>query len=156
MTQTKITRRDWLRGATASLVAISVVGISASEVLAAISDNAKSAIKKIIGDKKPTEGKITLDAPQIAENGNTVPLTISVDSPMTSADHVKALHIFADGNPNTEVSSFMFTPANGVANVSTRLRLAKTQNVVAVAEMSNGSLFQTQAAVKVTIGGCGG
>ena len=156
MEQVKFSRRDWLRGATASFIAVSIIGIGADEALAAISDNAKAAIKKTIGNKTPASGKINLDAPQIAENGNTVPLTIEVESPMTAGDHVKALHIFADGNPNTEVSTFKFTPANGVAKVSTRLRLAKTQNVVAVAEMSNGSLYQAQAAVKVTIGGCGG
>jgi sulfur-oxidizing protein SoxY len=104
----------------------------------------------------PSEGRITLDLPQIAENGNTVPLTVEVDSPMSEADYCKAVHIFAEGNPLPNVASFRFTPACGQAFASTRIRLAKTQNVIAVAEMSDGSLYTTKAEVKVTIGGCGG
>ena len=125
---------------------------------AALADAAAvaEAMKGLIGDKKPQEGRITLDLPQIAENGNTVPLTVEVDSPMTDQDYVKAVHIFAEGNPLPNVASFHFTPANGKAMAATRIRLAKTQNVVAVAEMSDGKIYQAKAEVKVTIGGCGG
>ena len=120
--------------------------------------NVEEAIKLLLGDKELADGAdlISLDLPQIAENGNTVPLGISVESPMTDADHVTAVHIFAEGNPRPGVASIHFTPANGVAQASTRMRLAKTQNVVAVAEMSDGKAYITKAEVKVTIGGCGG
>lgn len=114
------------------------------------------AVMKLIGDKKPAEGKITFDLPQIAENGNTVPVGVTVDSPMTAKDYVKSVHLFADGNPAPEVATLHFTPMSGKASAATRMRLAKTQNVVAVAEMSDGSVFRAQQEVKVTIGGCGG
>ena len=113
-------------------------------------------IKKLIGDKSLAEGRITLDVPQIAENGNTVPISIAVDSPMTDQDYVKAVHVFAPGNPLPNVASFRFSPASGKALASTRMRLAKTQKVVAVAEMSDGSIYKAAAEIKVTIGGCGG
>lgn len=118
----------------------------------------EEAIKALLGDKELADGAdlISLDLPQIAENGNTVPLGVSIESPMTEADHVQAVHIFADGNPRPEVASIHFTPANGVAQASTRMRLAKTQNVVTIAEMSDGKAYITKAEVKVTIGGCGG
>ncbi|MDH3594075.1 MAG: thiosulfate oxidation carrier protein SoxY [Rhodospirillales bacterium] len=115
-----------------------------------------AAIKGLIGGKTPQAGRITLDLPQIAENGNTVPITVEVDSPMTEQDYCKAVHIFADKNPQPGVASINFTPACGKAKASTRMRLAKTQNVVAVAEMSDGSVYTAKAEVKVTIGGCGG
>ena len=114
------------------------------------------AIKKLVGDAEPKEGRITLELPQIAENGNTVPLTVEVDSPMSQQDHCKAVHIFAEENPLPNVASFRFTPACGRAVATTRIRLAKTQNVIAVAEMSDGNVYMTKAEVKVTIGGCGG
>jgi sulfur-oxidizing protein SoxY len=114
------------------------------------------AIKALIGDKSAQDGRITLDLPQIAENGNTVPIGVSVDSPMSEKDYVKAVHIVADGNPLPNVASFHFTPASGKASAATRMRLAKTQNVIAFAEMSDGSIYTAQATVKVTIGGCGG
>ncbi|WNJ98903.1 thiosulfate oxidation carrier protein SoxY [Thalassospiraceae bacterium LMO-JJ14] len=113
------------------------------------------AVMKLVG-KKPAEGKITLDLPQIAENGNTVPVGFTVESPMTADNYVKAVHLFADGNPAPAVASMYFTPMSGKASASTRMRLAGTQNVVAVAEMSDGSAFRFQQEVKVTIGGCGG
>jgi len=105
---------------------------------------------------QPKSGKVTITAPQIAENGNVVPVQISVDSPMTDADHVKAVHIVADGNPNPGVASFNFFPASGRAQVDFRMRLAQTQKVIAVAEMKDGSLWTAASEVKVTIGGCGG
>ena len=113
------------------------------------------AVMKLIGDKKPAEGKITLELPQIAENGNTVPVGVSVDSPMTADNYVKTVHLFADGNPAPDVASLHFTPMSGKASAATRIRLAGTQNIVAVAEMSDGSVFRAQQEVKVTIGGCG-
>jgi len=114
------------------------------------------AVMKLIGGKKPTEGKISFDLPQIAENGNTVPVGVTVESPMTADNYVKSVHLFADGNPAPGVASLHFTPMSGKASAATRMRLAGTQNVVAVAEMSDGSVYRAQQEVKVTIGGCGG
>ena len=114
------------------------------------------AINSVTGDASPAEGRIELTLPQIAENGNTVPMESSVDSPMSEADYVKSVHVFADGNPNPNVATYHFTPANGAARFAARIRLAKTQNVIAVAEMSNGDLYMAKSEVKVTIGGCGG
>ena len=124
----------------------------------ALADKAavEEAIKKAVGAAAVKTGRITLELPQIAENGNTVPIGIEIDSPMTGNDYVKSVHIFADGNPNPDVASLHFTPANGVAKASTHMRLQKTQNVVAVAQMSDGSVYREAVEVKVTIGGCGG
>ncbi len=115
-----------------------------------------SAISKLYGDKKFASGKIKLDVPEIAENGLVVPINVEVESPMTDADHVKAVHVFAEGNPLPNVISYKFTPACGKAAASARMRLAQTQDIVCIAEMSNGSLYMTKSQVKVTIGGCGG
>ena len=116
----------------------------------------EETIKKIVGDAKPTEAKLVVDMPEIAENGNTVPFTITVDSPMTDADYVKAVHVVSTGNPVADVATFRFTPLSGRAVVSSRLRLAKTQDVMAVAELSTGGFLVGRRTVKVTIGGCGG
>ena len=113
-------------------------------------------IKKLYGDKKFDSGKIKLDAPEIAENGLVVPVNVEVESPMTEQDYVKAVHVFADGNPFPGVVSYRFTPACGKAAASTRMRLAQTQNIICIAEMSGGGLHMAKANVKVTIGGCGG
>ena len=113
-------------------------------------------IKKLYGDKKFDSGKIKLDVPEIAENGLVVPITVDVESPMTDADYVKAVHVFADGNPLPGIVSYKFTPACGKASASTRMRLAQTQNIICIAEMSDGKLYSTKSSVKVTIGGCGG
>jgi sulfur-oxidizing protein SoxY len=113
-------------------------------------------IKKLYGDKKLDSGKIKLDVPEIAENGLVVPITVEVESPMTDADYVKAVHVFADGNPLPGIVSYKFTPACGKAAASTRMRLAQTQNIICIAEMSDGKLYSTKSSVKVTIGGCGG
>jgi sulfur-oxidizing protein SoxY len=100
-------------------------------------------------------GKVKLELPEIAENGNTVPMTVSVDVPMTAESYVEEVMIVAEGNPNPGVISFRFTPSS-VAEANTRIRLAETQNVIAVARMNDGSVFSDVRQVKVTIGGCGG
>lgn len=110
----------------------------------------------ILGGREAKEGRILLDLPEIAENGNTVPLTIVVDSPMTEEDHVVAVHVMTERNPDPEVATFRFTPRSGRATVSTRIRLAGTGRVHAVAEMSDGSVYTTARDVEVIIGGCGG
>lgn len=104
----------------------------------------------------PKEGKVTLKAPEIAENGNSVPVTVSVESEMSDKSYVKTLYVAADGNPNPGVAIYEFTPLSGKAEIQLRVRLAQTQKLVAVAEMNDGTLFMASREVKVTIGGCGG
>ena len=113
-------------------------------------------IKKRFGDKTFTEGKITLDLPTIAENGQVVPLGFEVESPMTATDYVKTVTFYAPGNPNPEVATFHFTPMMPKAAASLRIRMAGTQTISAYAEMSNGQVYTAHREVKVTIGGCGG
>jgi sulfur-oxidizing protein SoxY len=116
----------------------------------------EDAIAEFTGGAAPAEGRIKLDAPEIAENGNSVPVSVSVESPMTDDDHVAAVLILAAGNPTPKVATMHFSPMSGKAEASTRIRLAKTQNVMAIAKMSDGSVFMDQTEIKVTIGGCGG
>ena len=139
-------------GATA--MGAAMLGISARPAFA--NNDANEAIQKFTGGKKPAEGRVKLDLPEIAENGNTVPMTVTVESPMTAQSHVTDVLILADGNPRSGVATFHFSPASGVAEANTRIRLAATQNVLAVAKMNDGSFFTASKQVKVTIGGCGG
>ncbi len=155
VTRQQMGRRDALAaiggGAVALIGAVSVSG----PALAKPADAAAS-MKKFTGGKPAKSGRVRIKLPPIAENGNTVPMTISVDSPMTDSDYVKAVHVVSEGNPRPDVATFHFTPASGKAQVTTRIRLIKTQNIVAVAEMSDGTLYRAVRNVKVTIGGCGG
>jgi sulfur-oxidizing protein SoxY len=114
------------------------------------------AIADFAGGKTPGTGKLTLTAPEIAENGNTVPISVSVESAMSGDDLVQSVMILAEGNPNPAVATFNFTAMSGAAEATTRMRLAKTQNVIAVAKMADGSVYMDKKEVKVTIGGCGG
>lgn len=150
----QLTRRNVLM-LSAGAVAFSVGGLQAVPAFAAAED-ADARIKDFSGGKAPEAGKITLTAPDIAENGNTVPITVSVESPMSEDSFVQSVMIVADGNPNPEVITFNFTSMSGTASATTRIRLAKTQNVIAVAKMNDGSVFMDKKQVKVTIGGCGG
>ncbi len=146
------TRREILF-ATAGFAAF--VAAPAGSLLAAGEDT-ETLIKKIVGDKTITEGRISLDLPTIAENGMVVPLNFEVQSPMTADDYVRSVHFFADGNPNPQVADYSFTPLSPKAAAQLRIRLAKTQTITALAVMSNGDVFSTKKEVKVTIGGCGG
>ncbi|MGI9500539.1 MAG: thiosulfate oxidation carrier protein SoxY [Geminicoccaceae bacterium] len=147
-----VDRRAFLAAGTALITSTVLFGGAASAALPEV----EAAIRAILGDRIAEEGRISLDLPEIAENGNTVPLTIEVESPMTEDDHVTAVHIFAEGNPLPNVAKMTFTPRSGEAVASTRIRLAKTQKIHALAEMSDGSVFTATREVKVTIGGCGG
>lgn len=149
----ELNRREFIIFATGAAAA--AVMATPTVALAEANDSAEQ-IKKFTGGAKVSDGGIDLSMPEIAENGNTVPLSVNIDSPMTDDNHVKSVMILAEGNPNSGVITFNFTPASGKAEASTRMRLAKTQNVTAVARMSDGSYRQTSALVKVTIGGCGG
>lgn len=150
--QTQASKRQFLR--TAGIAA--VAAIIAPRLAFASAADVATEIKKLYGDKKMDSGRIKLDVPQIAENGLVVPINVEVESPMTAADYVKSVHVFAEGNPLPGVVSYKFAPEAGKAAASTRMRLAGTQDIVVVAEMSNGQLYSTRAEVKVTIGGCGG
>ena len=114
------------------------------------------AIAKFTGGKTAQKGKIAIDLPEIAENGNIVPLSISVDAPMAADNYVSEVLVIADHNPRPEVVKFDFTPLSGKAEVSTRIRLAESQTVIVVAKTSKGEFFTNQRLVKVTVGGCGG
>lgn len=119
------------------------------------SDDFTAAYKAIVGDTEIIETGITLELPQIAENGNFVPVTITVDSPMTDADHIRRIHLLSTANPIAKVATYHLSPINGLARVQSRMRLAKTQDVYIVAERSDGAKIVGSAVVKVTIGGCG-
>ena len=134
--------------------AAGMVALGAPQALA--KNDADEVIKAFTGGKAPTEGKVKLDLPEIAENGNTVPMTVMVDSPMTDASHVTDVLVVANENPRSGVAVFHFLPASGVAEANTRIRLAATQDVIAVAKMNDGSFYMASKQVKVTIGGCGG
>ena len=148
-------RRDVLKLLGLGTVAAATGSLVSGDALAT-PDTAAKLLAKLSGTSSYKSGKIALKMPEIAENGATVPLTIRVDSPMTAGNYVKSIHVAADKNPRPEVASFHLTPASGKAEVSTRMRLAKTQNVIAVAVMSDGSVHRVSRLVKVTIGGCGG
>jgi sulfur-oxidizing protein SoxY len=148
----QVTRRQVL-GISAGGMALLALGPKAAHADAAATEK---SVMDFTGGKTPASGKITLKAPEIAENGNTVPITVSVDSEMTADSYVESVTLLAEGNPNPAVATFHFSPMSGEASATTRMRLAKTQNVIAVAKMNDGSVFMDQKQVKVTIGGCGG
>ncbi len=147
-----ITRRDALVIG-ASAITVAGLGLSVAE---AKGNNSAAIISKFTGGKSAAKGKVKLTTPEIAENGNVVPISVAVDSPMTEKSHVTDVLIVADGNPRGGVITFKFSPMSGEASAATRIRLAKTQNVIAVAKMNDGSYFMDKKLVKVTIGGCGG
>ena len=146
-----LTRRSTLLlGAGLTLTLVTVDNAAATPA------DADAEIAKFTGGKATESGKIAIDLPEIAENGNTVPFTVSLDNPMTDKDYVKAIHVIATANPQPGVASFHFTPLSGKAAASSRARLARTQDVIAIAELSNGTFLMSKRSVKVTIGGCGG
>jgi sulfur-oxidizing protein SoxY len=112
-------------------------------------------IKEFTGGKAPVEGKVKLELPELAENGNTVPLSVAVDGPTDEGLYVQEILVVAPANPNARVIRFRFSAAS-VAEASTRIRLAETQDVIALAKLSDGTFFQASRQIKVTIGGCGG
>ncbi|HEY7539357.1 MAG TPA: SoxY-related AACIE arm protein [Methylomirabilota bacterium] len=114
----------------------------------------EDAIRRIVGSAPVSKGRVKLELPPLSENGNTVPLTVSVESPMTPADHVRAIHVFTELNPQPDVVSFRLGPRAGVARVATRIRLANTQTVTAIGELSDGSFWSASAAVVVTLAAC--
>lgn len=139
----KLKRREFLAGSTG---AIALASISA---LPAYADLSADAIAAFTGGADVADGGVELTAPEIAENGNTVPISVS-------AEGATSIMILAKGNPRPEVATFNFGPLAGSRSGSTRIRLAKTQDVAAIAKMEDGTFRMASSTVKVTIGGCGG
>lgn len=113
-----------------------------------------AAIQAFVGEGVAREGRVELDVAPLVENGNTVPLTVSVQSPMTAADHVVALAVFNERNPQPDVVQFLLGPRAGRAVVSTRIRLATSQQLVALARMNDGSVWSHRIDVVVTLAAC--
>lgn len=149
-----ISRRAWL-SASAAAAAATFFGVS-GRAIASVEDVEKLIAEFGGGASASDGGPLQLTTPEIAENGNSVPVSISVDSPMSDDDYIESVMIMASENPRPEVVTFHFTPASGKAKASTRMRLARTQDVLAVAKTNSGQLYQVSNNVKVTIGGCGG
>lgn len=155
-TPAALSRRQLLSVAGTGLVAAAGLSVVAARPASANPAEAVAAKIQEVAGGTPQAGRVKVEAPEIAENGATVPVAVEVDSPMTADNYVKAIHVFADNNPFPEVASFTLSPESGRAAVRFRMRLARTQNVKAVALMSDGSAFIGSQEVKVTIGGCGG
>jgi sulfur-oxidizing protein SoxY len=113
-----------------------------------------AAMKKVVGDAQVRKGKVKLELPPLIENGNSVSMTVAVESPMTSEDYVKAIHVFNEKNPQPNVISVHLSPRAGRANIATRIRLADSQKVIAVAEMNDGSFWSDELEVIVTLAAC--
>jgi sulfur-oxidizing protein SoxY len=145
-----LTRRDFSIGA---LCAFSVA--IAPQIALANAESLRALVQRLFGNASYEESKIKLELPEMAENGIVVPIRVEVDSPMTPDDYVWSLHIFAFANPVPQVASYTFTPASGKAAIATRIRLAQSQEVVAVAETSSGKVHVAKAPIKIMIGGCG-
>jgi sulfur-oxidizing protein SoxY len=147
------TRRRFLRlaGSTAVIGALPIVRIRPVE---ATPEMMASAIRAVIGSAPVQPGKVKLDIPPLVENGNTVPMTVSVASPMTATDYVKSIHVFNEKNPQPNLGNFFLGPRAGRAQVSTRVRLADSQTITAIARLSDGSLWSTTAEVVVTLAAC--
>jgi sulfur-oxidizing protein SoxY len=121
---------------------------------AATPEMMQDAVRAVIGEAPVKKGKVKLDLPPLVENGNSVPCTVSVESPMTAADYVKTIHIFNEKNPQPNVISVRLNPRAGRASFSTRIRLADSQTVTAIAELSDGSFWSDDIDVIVTLAAC--
>jgi len=154
-------RREFIQ----SVFAVSAIAVSTPNNLVAKDEKKKKspnemsfdeALKVITGGKEVKKSdKIKLTAPEIAENGAVVPIKVEVDHPMEEKNYVKAIHILNTANGNARCADVMLTPANGRGYFATRIKLSKTQDVVAVVALSDGTFIKASQSVKVTIGGCG-
>jgi sulfur-oxidizing protein SoxY len=145
-------RRDVIKFA--SLAGLAGAGLLAVRPARATPEAMQEAIRKILGEAKINAGRVHLEIPPLVENGNTVPCEVTVDSPMTEADHVKAIHVFCEKNPQPRVFAAKLGPRAGRASISTRIRLADTQTVTAIAELSDGSFWSHSVDVIITLGAC--
>ena len=144
----RTSRRDFLRAAAGLAVLVTVRPAGATPA------TMQDAIRAVVGTARVTKGRVKLELPPLSENGNAVPLTVSVESAMTEAEHVRAIHVFTEKNPQPDVVGVRLGPRAGRARVSTRIRLADTQTVIAIAELSDGSFWSGEAAVVVTLAAC--
>jgi sulfur-oxidizing protein SoxY len=148
MNMLKITRREAMAGGLAAL------GASALPAPAAALGQMDTAIRNAFGEATIRKGRVMLELPPLVENGNTVPMTVAVDSPMTKDNYVKAIHVFNDKNPQPNVVSVQLGPRAGKATIATRIRLAGTQKLMAIAEMSDGTYWADTQEVIVTLAAC--
>jgi sulfur-oxidizing protein SoxY len=151
--ETQYYRRHWLKQVQG--LGLLALGFCANPLSAfAKKEDADEAIKKLTGGAAIREGKVTLTIPPLVENGNLVVLKVSVDSPMTANDYVKTIHVIAEGNPLPNIFTVYLTPRSGTAKITTRVRLADSQTVWAIAQMSNGSFWKGSAETLVTLSAC--
>ncbi len=147
-------RRQFLRVAGGVAAGLGLGAVMAIRPARATPAQMQDAIRKVVGSAGITPGKVTLELPPLIENGNAVPLTVSVDSPMTEVDHVRAVHVFTEKNPQPNVVGFHLGPRAGRARVATRIRLADSQTVIAICELSDGTFWSDSADVVVTLAAC--
>ncbi|MGY2052463.1 SoxY-related AACIE arm protein [Methylobacterium sp. JK268] len=145
-------RRSVLAGG-AGLLAVALVRPAAA-VERPPREPTQAAIRRFTGGVPVRPGRVALDVPPLVENGNAVPLTVAVESPMTPADHVRRIAVFNDKNPQPNVITLWLGPRAGRATVATRIRLADSQTVTAIAEMSDGSYWSATADAIVTLAAC--
>jgi sulfur-oxidizing protein SoxY len=145
-----VTRRAVLTGV-AGTAACATLLVRRTEATPAMM---KAAIHRVIGEQQVRKGRVTLDIPPLVENGNTIAMSVAIESPMTETDYVKAVHVFNEKNPQPDIISVHLGPRAGKAAFATRIRLADSQSVVAIAEMSDGSLWSDTVDVIVTIAAC--
>src|SRR6195952_4842435 len=153
MPQQNSTRRKFLglAGSAAVLGAVPIVTLRPAEATPAMLN---TAIRNVVGEAVVRTGRVKLEVPPLVENGNTVPMTVSVQSPMTAEDYVKSIHVFVEKNPQPNVGNFVLGPRAGRAQVSTRIRLADSQKIIAIAKLSDGSFWSATADVVVTLAAC--
>ena len=154
MTARITTRRQFLALACGALAAGKAAAQLDPNIQALRAAALESAIRKVTGGKPVRAGKVKLEVPPLVDNGNTVPLSVSVDSPMTSADHVKVIHVFTEKNPQPYVVSAYLGPRAGRASITTRARIADTGKVMAIAQLSDGSFWSDTVSVVVTLSAC--
>lgn len=135
-------------------MAMGAIGLSPIFSSHATEDEAVAAMKAMMGSGVPRAGRVTIELPALVENGNLVTIKVSVESPMTAADYVKAVHLIAEGNPLPNIVSFFLGPRAGRAEIGTRIRLANSQRVWAIAQMSDGSFWRGYAETLVTLAAC--
>jgi sulfur-oxidizing protein SoxY len=147
------TRRQFL-GLAASAAVLGPATLAGPRPAEATPATLAAAIAHLTGAAVVHVGKVKLDLPPLVENGNTVPMTVSVSSPMTPEDHVRSIHVFNEKNPQPNVGNFYLGAQAGRAQISIRIRLADSQKVVAIARMSDGSFWSATADVVVTLAAC--
>jgi sulfur-oxidizing protein SoxY len=150
----RATRREVLKAGSTVALTAALPTVTQAQLQSFTPGQMDAAIKRAIGDKQLRPGKVTLDLPPLVENGNVVPMTVTVDSPMTKDNFVKAIHVFNEKNPQPNVISVQLGARAGKAEIATRIRLATTQKLTAVAEMSDGTCWSDTQEVVVTLAAC--